>query len=260
VAGPAWPGRCGRAGVVGRCARPVCPAGVPGRCARAQGARAQGARAQGARVAGKRRFVCLHRPVTGECGGGGALLAARKSRTRRSGTAESCIAPASDSSRRASGRFIPCSPANRSGFSPCGGRRIGGKFLRARLERSVILVREDRTSTVLQLSPGTGQAMSQQPSEGALITGQSSGRAAKLRLVFLYQPIPEMGFFQRPFMSFKALSCASSPSATISFRCLSCALITSSAVFPWSVKSQGPPSCLHVIAFIRLVSLHSFGP
>jgi hypothetical protein len=31
-------------------------------------------------------------------------------------------------------------------------------------------------------------------------------------------------------------------------------------VFPWSVKSQGPPSCLHVIAFIRLVSLHSFGP
>lgn len=95
--------------------------------------------------------------------------------------------------------------------------------------------------------------------EGAL-GGQSSGRAAKLRLVFLYHPIPDMGFFHRPFMSFKALSCASSPLVTISFRCLSCAFITSSAVFPWSVKSHGPPSCLHVIVFIRLVSFHSFRP
>ena len=54
--------------------------------------------------------------------------------------------------------------------------------------------------------------------EGAL-AGQSSGAAAKLRLVFLYHPIPDMGFFHRPFMSFKALSCASLPVATISFGC-----------------------------------------
>jgi hypothetical protein len=26
------------------------------------------------------------------------------------------------------------------------------------------------------------------------------------------------------------------------------------------VKSHGPPSCLHVIVFIRLVSFHSFRP
>jgi hypothetical protein len=31
-------------------------------------------------------------------------------------------------------------------------------------------------------------------------------------------------------------------------------------VFPWSVKSQGPPSCLHIIVFIRFVSFYSFGP
>ena len=34
--------------------------------------------------------------------------------------------------------------------------------------------------------------------------GQSSGRAAKSRLACLYHPIPEMGCFHRPFISFEA--------------------------------------------------------
>jgi hypothetical protein len=93
-----------------------------------------------------------------------------------------------------------------------------------------------------------------------VMTDQSSGRAAKSRLVFLYHPIPEMGFFHRPFISFKALWCASSPPATISFRWLSCAFITSSAVFPWSGRSHGPPKCLHVIVFISLDSFHGIRP
>jgi hypothetical protein len=88
----------------------------------------------------------------------------------------------------------------------------------------------------------------------ALTTDQSSGRAAKSRLVLRYHPIPEMGFFHLPFISFKALSCVSSPLATMSFRWLSCPFMTSSAVFPWSGKSHGPPNCLHVIVFISPAS------
>lgn len=89
---------------------------------------------------------------------------------------------------------------------------------------------------------------------------QSSGRAAKSRLVFLYHAIPDKGFFHLPFIPFKALLCVSSPPATISFKCLSCAFITSSAAFPWSGKSHGPPNCLHVIVFISLASFHSIRP
>src|SRR2546428_381842 len=89
---------------------------------------------------------------------------------------------------------------------------------------------------------------------------QSSGSAAKSRLAFLYHPIPDMGFFHLPFIAFKAPLCVSSPAATISFRCLSCALITSSAVLPRSGKSHGPPSCLHVISFIGLARFHSIRP
>src|SRR6266568_3799992 len=79
---------------------------------------------------------------------------------------------------------------------------------------------------------------------------QSSGRAAKAFFVFIYHPIPAMGFFHRPFIIFKALSCVSSPLATISLRCLSSAFMTSSAVFPWNEASHGPLICLQVIVFI----------
>src|SRR3984893_18280714 len=94
--------------------------------------------------------------------------------------------------------------------------------------------------------------------KGAL--NQSSGRAAKSRLVFLYHAIPDKGCFHLPFIAFKALLCVSSPPATISFRCLSCTFITSSGVLPWSGKSHGPPNCLHVIVFISLASFHSIRP
>jgi hypothetical protein len=60
----------------------------------------------------------------------------------------------------------------------------------------------------------------------------SSGKAAKSRLVFLYHPIPARGCFHLSFISFKAPWCSSSPSATISCKCLSCTFMTSSAVFP----------------------------
>src|SRR5688572_23325081 len=83
---------------------------------------------------------------------------------------------------------------------------------------------------------------------------QSSGSFANSRLVFLYQPMPLMGCFHRPFMSFRAVSCDVSPAATASRRCWSWALITSSAVAPRSGRSQAPPSCLHVIVFICLSS------
>jgi len=90
------------------------------------------------------------------------------------------------------------------------------------------------------------------PSAGAGVgTHQSSGRAAKSRLVCLYHAIPDNGFFHLPFISLKALLCVSSPLATTSFRWLSCAFMTSLAVFPWSWKSHGPPNCLHVIVFTR---------
>jgi hypothetical protein len=95
---------------------------------------------------------------------------------------------------------------------------------------------------------------------GGVGTHQSSGRAAKSRLVFLYHAIPDKGFFHLPCISLKALLCASSPPATISFRWLSCAFITSLAVFPCSGKSHGPPNCLHVVVFISLASFHSNRP
>ena len=79
----------------------------------------------------------------------------------------------------------------------------------------------------------------------------------KAFFVFIYHPIPDMGFFHLPCMLFRASLCVSSPLATISFKCLSCAFITSSAVFPWNGASHGPPICLHVIVFIRLTSFHS---
>src|SRR5258705_8907794 len=84
------------------------------------------------------------------------------------------------------------------------------------------------------------------------MTCQSMGRAAKSFFVFIYHPIPFMGFFHLPCISFKALWCVSSPPATTSFKCLSCAFMTSSAVFPWNAVSQGPPICLHVIVFINI--------
>jgi hypothetical protein len=86
---------------------------------------------------------------------------------------------------------------------------------------------------------------------------QSRGRAAKSRLVFLYHAIPDKGFFHLPCISLKALLCVSSPLATISFRWLSCASITSFAVLPWKGKSHGPPNCLHVIVFMSLASFHT---
>src|ERR1700686_1969684 len=89
------------------------------------------------------------------------------------------------------------------------------------------------------------------------MTDHSSGRAAKVFFVFIYPPIPAMGFFHLPFIIFKALWCVSSPPATISFKCLSSALITSSAVLPWNGVSHGPPICLHVIVFTSLTSFHS---
>jgi hypothetical protein len=80
--------------------------------------------------------------------------------------------------------------------------------------------------------------------------GQSSGRAPKSRLACLYHPIPEMGCFHRPFISFEAGWCSSSPPLAISLRWRSWAFMTSSAVAPWWAKSHGPPSCLHVIVFM----------
>src|ERR1017187_9152945 len=85
-------------------------------------------------------------------------------------------------------------------------------------------------------------------------SAQSSGRAAKAFLVFIYHLMPDTGFFHRPCMLFGALVCVSSPLATISFRWLSSALMTSSAVFPWNGASHGPPICLHVIVFIIISS------
>ncbi len=109
---------------------------------------------------------------------------------------------------------------------------------------SIDVVAEPMLGVATTLSAGAGTG-----------THQSSGRSAKSRLAFLYHPIPERGCFHLPFISFKALSCVASPFATASFRCLSCAFMTSSAVFPWCGKSHGPPSCLHVIVFIKSHSL-----
>src|SRR5579864_6399198 len=61
-----------------------------------------------------------------------------------------------------------------------------------------------------------------------------------------------MGCFHRPFISCRAGWCCTSPPSTISRRWRSWALMTSSAEAPWWAKSQGPPSCWHVIVFIGL--------
>src|SRR5438270_11590837 len=92
--------------------------------------------------------------------------------------------------------------------------------------------------------------------EARVGTHQSSGRAAKSRLAFRYHPIPDKGFFHLPCISLKAFLCVSSPPSTSSFRCLSCAFMTSLALLPWCAKSHGPPNCLHVIVFISLASFH----
>src|SRR5665213_2676707 len=83
-------------------------------------------------------------------------------------------------------------------------------------------------------------------------TVQSSGSEAKSFLAVLYHPMPEMGCFHRPFISFRAGWCASSPPATTSFQWASCALMTSSAALPWCGYSQGPPNWLQVMVFIEL--------
>ena len=89
-----------------------------------------------------------------------------------------------------------------------------------------------------------------QPCEDASMTDQSSGRAAKSFFVFLYHPIPDTGCFHLSCMLLRALLCVSSPLATISFRWLSWAFMTSSALFPWNGAPHGPPICLQVIVFI----------
>ena len=82
----------------------------------------------------------------------------------------------------------------------------------------------------------------------------SSGSAAKSRFALRYHPIPERGFFHLPCISVKASLCVSSPPATISFRWLSWALMTSFAVSPRCGKPHGPPNCAQVIVFIGLAS------
>ncbi|HEY4896109.1 MAG TPA: hypothetical protein VII01_08460, partial [Solirubrobacteraceae bacterium] len=86
---------------------------------------------------------------------------------------------------------------------------------------AIDVVAEPMLCVATALSPGAGVG-----------TRQSSGRAAKSRLAFLYHPIPERGCFHLPFISFNAPSCVASPFATASFRCMSCAFMTSSAVVP----------------------------
>nr|AAP32760.1 unknown [uncultured bacterium] len=87
------------------------------------------------------------------------------------------------------------------------------------------------------------------------MTDHSSGRAAKAFFVFRYHPIPDMGLLHLPCMLFRAPLCVSSPLATISFKWLSCAFITSSALLPWNGALHGPPICLHVIVFTYHVLL-----
>jgi hypothetical protein len=90
--------------------------------------------------------------------------------------------------------------------------------------------------------------------------GQLSGRAAKSRLTERYQPSPETGRLQRPFIWSRAGPWAASPPATISLRCRSWAWMTSSAVRPRCGWSQGPPICLHVIVFIQLTANLTVAP
>src|SRR4051794_17814081 len=106
------------------------------------------------------------------------------------------------------------------------------------------------------LGRGAAHRHDDRPANGSRLPRprQASGSPAKSRLTLRYHPSPAIGRFHLPFMSFRAGSCAPSPPSTISFKCLSWALITSSAVEPWSSKSHGPPSWRHVITFIGLVS------
>ena len=92
------------------------------------------------------------------------------------------------------------------------------------------------------------------PGRGVYVADQSSGRAANAFLVFMYHRIPDTGFFHLPCMLFRALLCASSPPATISFRWLSSAFMTSSAVCPRNGASHAPPICRHVIVFMFAAS------
>ena len=105
-----------------------------------------------------------------------------------------------------------------------------------------------------------GRARCPSAVEDAMMTDQSSGRAAKAFFVLLYHPIPDTGCFHLSCMLSRALLCVSSPPATISFRWLSCALITSSALLPRNEASHGPPICLHVIVFILVSLLRSESP
>ena len=99
------------------------------------------------------------------------------------------------------------------------------------LERDEVYVfalAQEFVASLVLTQPGTGDALHAVGSRHRALAPrisppqagnhQSSGRAAKSRFTFLYHPIPDMGFFHLPFMSFKALSCVSSPFSTISFR------------------------------------------
>src|SRR5699024_3220053 len=78
----------------------------------------------------------------------------------------------------------------------------------------------------------------------------SGGSAAKAALASLYQVSDCLGCSQRCFISWRASRWVSSPAATASLRCSSCARMTSSAVSPRCSRSQGPPSCRQVMVFI----------
>jgi zinc-finger of transposase IS204/IS1001/IS1096/IS1165 len=80
----------------------------------------------------------------------------------------------------------------------------------------------------------------------------SSGSAAKSRWAWRYHRMPEIGRFQRSFITVSAGSWSVAPLATASLRWRSCALMTSLASSPWCAKSHGPPSCLHVMVFISV--------
>ena len=88
--------------------------------------------------------------------------------------------------------------------------------------------------------------------------GQSSARAPKSRLACLYHPIPEMGCFHRPFISFAAGRCSSSPPFAISLRWRSWAVMTSSAVAPRWAKSHGsrPVACTSSSSCVASSQLH----
>ncbi|HVM28052.1 MAG TPA: sigma factor-like helix-turn-helix DNA-binding protein [Mycobacteriales bacterium] len=80
--------------------------------------------------------------------------------------------------------------------------------------------------------------------------GQPAERSANALFVARYHPIDRTGWRQRAFISSSAGSCAASPPRTASRRWRSCSLMTSSAVFPRSSTSHGPPSWRQVMAFM----------